>query len=279
MVCFFQHFLFLFQGGLFAGIKLQSSITPVSFSATSSGFSLGKAASSVSANSVFGKTPLFPASASHGTGAGLSLGLGDNNSPGVTSVSSGFGSTGLVKSVGSGFGNTGLVIKSVSSGAGSALVGETGPDTKTTSSAVASSAVVESCGMGSSPGNESKFFKELRLLNTSVSKWINRHLQENPYVDLSPVFNDYFEHLRKISEEDETSPPTSNTHTQLTLPVPNPSTKEVPSFNSIMEGTTAKPLSSDEPTSQDDREEEGDVSEHPSGEEDSSSPQEEGKAD
>ena len=197
--------------------------------------------------------------------------MGGNDSPGVKSVNSGFGNTGLVKSVGSGFGNAGLVIKSISSSAGSALVGETGPDTKNASFAVGSS------GMGSSPGNESKFFKELRLLNTSVSKWINRHLQENPYVDLSPVFNDYFEHLRKISEEDETSPPTSHIPSQLTLPVSNPSTKEVPTFNSITEGTTAKPLSSDEPTSQEDREEEGDVSEHPSGEEDDSSPQEEGK--
>ena len=255
---------------MFAGIKLHSVSTTISSSTVNSGFLVAKAASSVGAtNSLFGKTPQFPATTGQAPGAGGGISLGDFV-PGNKSIASSAASTVT--------GSPGLGVKTTSSAIGSVVTGDTCLDIKNTS------LVLESTGMVSSPTNEDKFLEKLRLLNTSVSKWINRHLQENPYVDLTPVFNDYFEHLRRISKEDKIAPLTSNSSSQQTLPVPNPSTKPAPPTNSLTEDTTVKPtdatvkpLPSDETSSQEDGEEEHDRSEHPSGEEDGSSPQEEGK--
>ena len=46
------------------------------------------------------------------------------------------------------------------------------------------------CSYIISPFTASKptFLSELRNLNTSVNDWISKHVRENPYVDLTPIF-------------------------------------------------------------------------------------------
>ena len=46
------------------------------------------------------------------------------------------------------------------------------------------------------PSNE--YMQQLASLNTSVSQWIRKHVDSNPYVDLTPIFRDYTTHLRNI---------------------------------------------------------------------------------
>ncbi|XP_015752517.1 PREDICTED: nuclear pore complex protein Nup50-like [Acropora digitifera] len=38
----------------------------------------------------------------------------------------------------------------------------------------------------------------IKALNESVLAWIQKHINLNPYVDLSPIFNDYKEHMKEI---------------------------------------------------------------------------------
>lgn len=56
------------------------------------------------------------------------------------------------------------------------------------------------------------YFAHLKSLNLSVATWITKHLDDNPYCILTPVFKDYERHLEKItkykpasSSEDEES--------------------------------------------------------------------------
>jgi len=43
-----------------------------------------------------------------------------------------------------------------------------------------------------------EYFHQLKSLNVSVSAWIAKHVQTNPYCILTPVFRDYEKHLAKI---------------------------------------------------------------------------------
>ena len=45
------------------------------------------------------------------------------------------------------------------------------------------------------------FQHKLASLNKSVSTWITTHVEENACVDLTPIFNDYKNHLEKIDSE------------------------------------------------------------------------------
>jgi hypothetical protein len=38
----------------------------------------------------------------------------------------------------------------------------------------------------------------LKALNMKVTNWIKSHVEENPLVDLSPVFRDYRKHLKEL---------------------------------------------------------------------------------
>lgn len=46
--------------------------------------------------------------------------------------------------------------------------------------------------------SSSSYKDNLKALNESVSAWIQKHISENPYVDLTPIFNDYREHMKNI---------------------------------------------------------------------------------
>ena len=59
---------------------------------------------------------------------------------------------------------------------------------------------------GLKDGAESKeynsdYLAHLKALNLQVTEWIKRHIEENPLVILSPVFQDYEKHLKEISEK------------------------------------------------------------------------------
>lgn len=193
------------------------------------------------------------------TGAAVTTGAGSQTDKPLLFPTT---SQALSTGIGLGMGRTGL-------STGNTGTGKTGLGTGST-------------GLGSGPGKEDHFLKELRLLNTSVSKWITRHLQENPYVDLSPVFNDYFQHLSRISEDEPTAP--SSDPFKQTLPILDPPSNTTPteytpikSLSSEASSTSDPPTDRSDPSDEQTSQEE-DASEQPPGEEDCCSPQEEGKA-
>ena len=54
---------------------------------------------------------------------------------------------------------------------------------------------------GNSQANKpssSSYQDNIKALNESVAAWIQRHISLNPYVDLTPIFNDYKEHMKNI---------------------------------------------------------------------------------
>jgi len=46
--------------------------------------------------------------------------------------------------------------------------------------------------------SSSSYKDNLKALNESVAAWIQKHITVNPYVDLTPIFNDYKEHMKNI---------------------------------------------------------------------------------
>jgi hypothetical protein len=45
------------------------------------------------------------------------------------------------------------------------------------------------------------FLSHLKALNVQAVDWLKRHIEENPLVILSPVFEDYELHLKEITEK------------------------------------------------------------------------------
>jgi len=41
----------------------------------------------------------------------------------------------------------------------------------------------------------------LECLNTSVAEWISQHVQNNPLVDLTPIFRDYEAYLKSLDQK------------------------------------------------------------------------------
>ena len=48
---------------------------------------------------------------------------------------------------------------------------------------------------------DEQYLAHLKALNLQVTEWIKRHVEENPLVILSPVFQDYEKHLKEISDK------------------------------------------------------------------------------
>ena len=42
---------------------------------------------------------------------------------------------------------------------------------------------------------------QLKRLNEEVCEWIRKHIDENPHVDLTPVFKDYEKHLLNLEKK------------------------------------------------------------------------------
>lgn len=49
--------------------------------------------------------------------------------------------------------------------------------------------------------SSSSYKDNLKALNESVAAWIQKHIAVNPYVDLTPIFNDYKEHMKNIDSK------------------------------------------------------------------------------
>ncbi|XP_028409477.1 nuclear pore complex protein Nup50-like [Dendronephthya gigantea] len=47
----------------------------------------------------------------------------------------------------------------------------------------------------------SAYMTQLKRLNQEVCEWIKKHINENPYVDLTPVFKDYEKHLGNLEKK------------------------------------------------------------------------------
>ncbi|XP_020895118.1 nuclear pore complex protein Nup50 [Exaiptasia diaphana] len=45
------------------------------------------------------------------------------------------------------------------------------------------------------------YLENIKSLNISVLSWLQKHVNENPYVDLTPVFKDYSKHLSNIEKK------------------------------------------------------------------------------
>lgn len=61
-------------------------------------------------------------------------------------------------------------------------------------------------GFKSNSSKESKaqgssYEDNLKALNESVVAWIQKHITTNPYVDLSPIFDDYKQHMKNIDSK------------------------------------------------------------------------------
>ncbi|XP_005993729.1 nuclear pore complex protein Nup50 isoform X2 [Latimeria chalumnae] len=50
-------------------------------------------------------------------------------------------------------------------------------------------------------GNSTEYNKQLTALNCSVRDWIQKHVNENPLCDLTPIFRDYEKHLASIEQK------------------------------------------------------------------------------
>lgn len=48
-----------------------------------------------------------------------------------------------------------------------------------------------------------EYYAKLKGLNESVSKWIKKHVDDNPFISLTPVFKDYEKYLSELEEERE----------------------------------------------------------------------------
>jgi len=73
----------------------------------------------------------------------------------------------------------------------------------------------------------------IKALNESVLAWIQKHINLNPYVDLSPIFNDYKEHMKEIDSKFSAS--TSITEATLndtptTVSASQPTAKDTSTF-------------------------------------------------
>ncbi|XP_002162006.1 nuclear pore complex protein Nup50 isoform X1 [Hydra vulgaris] len=49
--------------------------------------------------------------------------------------------------------------------------------------------------------NNDTYFQHLCALNVSVLSWIKQHVNSNPCIDLTPVFNDYSKYLKELDEK------------------------------------------------------------------------------
>lgn len=105
-----------------------------------------------------------------------------------------------------GFGACSLGMKPLSSGSSNMLVnvksGSMDTSTTQSSSSNACQNGLEAISSGtSSPANQLSsvsYQDNIKALNESVAAWIQKHINLNPYIDLTPIFNDYKEHMKSI---------------------------------------------------------------------------------
>lgn len=73
----------------------------------------------------------------------------------------------------------------------------------------------------------------IKALNESVTAWIQKHINLNPYVDLSPIFNDYKQHMKAIDlkfSSSTTVTEAKSNHAPATVSTSQPTAKDTSSF-------------------------------------------------
>lgn len=61
----------------------------------------------------------------------------------------------------------------------------------------------------------SEYFEQVSALNISVMNWIKSHVDDNPCIDLQPVFRDYEKHMKDIESKYGQKKQTSSESTNL----------------------------------------------------------------
>lgn len=59
---------------------------------------------------------------------------------------------------------------------------------------------------GSSTDSDEVYHRYLQALNQSVSAWIKQHVDINPLIDLTPIFDDYRKHMNDIDAKYQRNP-------------------------------------------------------------------------
>lgn len=76
------------------------------------------------------------------------------------------------------------------------------------------------------------YYGKLKGLNISVSKWIKNHVDENPFVNLLPVFDDYRKYYDEIEKDKSTNLQNSNAKIEVEKNCSSNSTDKVPESSS-----------------------------------------------
>lgn len=91
--------------------------------------------------------------------------------------------------------------------------------------------------------SDKEYYRKLKGLNESVSKWISSHVSSNPLILLTPIFRDYEKHLANIQGKGESKPENSSVQQEPTgtFNVNKVSDSSAVAGNSKTEDTTNKP--------------------------------------
>ena len=73
--------------------------------------------------------------------------------------------------------------------------------TSNKSNGIAESATKFTTGSSAADANNKTYLSNLKALNEGVSKWVQKHLDQNIYINLIPVFEDYKKHFKQLEEK------------------------------------------------------------------------------
>lgn len=62
-------------------------------------------------------------------------------------------------------------------------------------------AVTNGANLKATNDSDSVYMAQLKRLNKEVCDWMVKHVNDNPYIDLSPVFRDYQKHLSDLEKK------------------------------------------------------------------------------
>jgi len=94
---------------------------------------------------------------------------------------------------------------------------------------------------------DEKFLAKLKGLNESVSKWIKKHVDENPFVNLTPIFKDYekyfneMERMQEVKVSDETKKELSGFSFKSPVKTTSSTVASTFSFGNKTSAETSKP--------------------------------------
>lgn len=75
------------------------------------------------------------------------------------------------------------------------------------------------------------YLENIKALNIGVLAWIKKHVEENPYVDLTPVFKDYRKHMEDLESKATPSKDSPGIKPLSSITPPSSSASEVVTSN------------------------------------------------